>query len=69
MRGIPRAAAQEHLPVLGSSQTAEEIANPFSICGWDPDMYGLRGETEGSQAYYDSPFRTLRRLGRGLCEM
>lgn len=56
MRGIPRAAAQEHLPVLGSSQTAEEIANPFSICGWNPDMYGLRGETEGSQAYYDSLF-------------
>ena len=56
MRGIPRAAAQEHLPVRGSSQTADEIANPFSICGWNPDMYGLRRETEGSQAYYDSLF-------------
>lgn len=43
MRGIPRAAAQQHLPVLGSSQTADEIANPSSICGWNPDMYGCAG--------------------------
>ena len=54
MRGIPRAAAQNHLPVLGSSQTADEVANPSSICGWNPDMYGLRKDMEGSQAYYDS---------------
>lgn len=57
MRGIPRLAAQEHMPVLGSDLTADEIADPSSICGWNPDMYGLRRETpEGSQAYYDSLF-------------
>lgn len=63
MRGIPRAAAQQHLPVLGSSQMADEIADPSSICGWNPDMYGLRREEEGSQAYYDSLFALYAQWG------
>lgn len=63
MRGIPRVAAQEHMPVLGSEQTADEIANPSSICGWNPDMYGLRAEMEGSQAYYDSLFALYAQWG------
>ena len=54
MRGIPRIAAHRRLPVLGSSQTANEIANPASICGWNPDMYGVRKDVPGAQAYYDS---------------
>lgn len=63
MRGIPRLAAQEHLPVLGSSQRADEIADPSSICGWNPDMYGLRQETAGSQTYYDSLFALYAEWG------
>lgn len=54
MRGIPRLAAQNHLPIYGSDMTADEVADPSSICGWNPDMYGLRKGLEGSQAYYDS---------------
>lgn len=54
MRGIPRLAAQNHLPIYGSDMTADEVADPSSICGWNPDMYGLRKGMEGSQAYYDS---------------
>ena len=53
MRGIPRTAAERHLPVLGTNVTAADIANPSSICGWNPDMYGVRNVIEG-QAYYDS---------------
>lgn len=53
MRGIPRRAAQEHLPVKNSSITADMIADPYSICGWNPDMYGVRNCPEG-QLYYDS---------------
>ena len=33
--------------------TADMVANPSSICGWNPDMYGVR-DTEAGQAYYDS---------------
>ena len=54
MRGIPRLAAHRHLPILGSDARADQAADPSSICGWNPDMYGLRKNAEGSQAYYDS---------------
>ncbi len=53
MRGIPRAAAHRHCPVLGSDVTADMVTDPSSICGWNPDMYGVRA-TEAGQAYYDS---------------
>lgn len=53
MRGIPRVAAQEHLPILGSNVTADMVADPSSICPWNPDMYGVRN-CEAGQAYYDS---------------
>ena len=53
MRGIPRGAALNHLPIYGSSYTADEAADPSSICGWNPDMYGIR-DNEAGQAYYDS---------------
>ena len=50
MRGIPRIAAHQHMPILGSSATANQAADPSSICGWNPDMYGVRKMPEG-QAY------------------
>lgn len=53
MRGIPRAAAEQHLPVFGTNATADMIADPSSICGWNPDMYGVRN-CEAGQRYYDS---------------
>lgn len=53
MRGIPRGAALNHLPIYGSSYNADEAADPSSICGWNPDMYGVR-DNEAGQAYYDS---------------
>lgn len=53
MRGIPRAAAEKHLPIYNSSFMANEAADPSSICIWNPDMYGVR-DNEAGQAYYDS---------------
>lgn len=53
MRGIPRRAAEQHCAVIGAKETADRIADPASICPWNPDMYGVRN-TEGGQAYYDS---------------
>ena len=54
MRGVPRIAAHRHLPVLGTDVTANQIADPSSICGWNPDMYGVRKDVAGAQEYYDS---------------
>ncbi len=53
LRGIPREAAHRHLPLYDSTATAADIADPASICGWNPDMYGVRNTPEG-QHYYDT---------------
>lgn len=53
MRDIPRIAAHNHFKVKNCNITADMIADPSSICGWNPDMYGVRNTFEG-QAYYDS---------------
>lgn len=53
MRGIPRLAAHLHQPVKGTDAAADQIADAYSICGWNPDMYGVKDTPEG-QAYYDS---------------
>lgn len=53
MRGIPRIAAHLHGKVEGCEATADMVADPSSVCGWNPDMYGVRDTAQG-QAYYDS---------------
>ncbi len=53
MRGIPRLAAHLHSAIKNSTYTANQVANPSSICGWNPDMYGVVNSPAG-QAYYDS---------------
>ena len=53
MRGIPRKAAQEHLPILRTDVTADMVADPASIAQWNPDMYGVQN-CEAGQKYYDS---------------
>lgn len=54
MRGIPRAAAHSHTGLAGTELTAADIANPYSICYWNPDMYGVYTNKPESQQYYDS---------------
>lgn len=54
MRGIPREAAHRHLPLPGTTLTADRLADPSNICPWNPDMYGLRVNMPEAQLYYDS---------------
>ena len=54
MRGIPRIAAHNHTAIKGTDLPASEIANPYSICYWNPDMYGVYPHKPDSQLYYDS---------------
>ena len=57
MRGIPREAAHKHTALLCSNHTANEVADPSSICFWNPDMYGVRPNAHGAQEYYNSIFQ------------
>jgi hypothetical protein len=54
MRGIPRQAVRANTPVLGTKLRAQDVANTNSTCSWIDDMYGVRFETPGGRAYYDS---------------
>jgi alpha-galactosidase len=54
MRGIPRRAVAQNLPVSGSKVRAADIADPKSICRWNGDMYGVDMSKPGAQDYYDS---------------
>jgi len=54
VRGIPRQAVRANTPVLGTKLRAKDVANPDSICPWIDDMYGVRADTAGGRAYYDS---------------
>ncbi|AEY64483.1 alpha-galactosidase [Clostridium sp. BNL1100] len=63
MRGIPRIAAHNHMRVFGTDRTANEISDPYSICMWNPDMYGLEVNKQGAQEYYNSIFNLYAQWG------
>jgi len=54
MRGIPRAAVEENLPILGTKAHARDIANVLNTCSWSDAMYGVDVSKPAGQAYYNS---------------
>ncbi|SDB86171.1 Alpha galactosidase A [Sanguibacter gelidistatuariae] len=54
MRGIPRVATAAAAPILGTSHTADEVADATNRCEWNPHMDGLLPAHPAGQAYYDS---------------
>jgi alpha-galactosidase len=63
LRGIPRQAVANKLPVLGTTYTAADIANTNSRCAWNGDMYGVDMTKPGAQEYYDSVFALFASWG------
>jgi hypothetical protein len=53
MRGIPRQAVEQHLPIKATFYHAADIADKDNPCRWNPDMWGVDTKP-GAQAYYDS---------------
>jgi alpha-galactosidase len=56
MRGIPREAVAENLPIEGTQFHAADIADKINVCHWKgmEDTYGVDMSKPGAQAYYDS---------------
>jgi hypothetical protein len=54
MRGIPRAAVEKNLPILGTSAHAKDVADIGNACSWSTAMYGVDVSKPAGQAYYDS---------------
>jgi alpha-galactosidase len=59
MRGIPRQAVDQNVPILGTKVRAGDIADKRSTCGWNTDMYGVDMTKPGAQEYYDSVFALM----------
>ncbi len=59
LRGIPRQAVENNVPILGAETHAADIADKQSICRWNTDMYGVDMTKKGAQEYYDSVFALL----------
>jgi hypothetical protein len=53
VRGIPRQAVKENLPIAGSKFHATDAADTTETCPWDDSNYGVADNAAG-QAYYDS---------------
>jgi hypothetical protein len=63
VRGIPRQAVRANTPIFGTNLRAPDVANTASICPWIDDMYGMKADTAGGQAYYDSVVRQFAEWG------
>jgi hypothetical protein len=69
MRGIPKNAVAENLPIEGSTYTTKDAADLSSTCGWCKDMYGVHGDTPAGRAYYKSIFRLYASWGVDFIKM
>ena len=65
MRGIPRKAVEENLPIEGTSYHAADVADKVNVCHWKgmEDTYGVDMSKPGAQAYYDSIARLYASWG------
>lgn len=63
MRGIHRHVVDQDMPIIGSSATAKDIAEPWDVCEWNNNMVGVDPTKPGSQEYYNSLFRMYAQWG------
>jgi hypothetical protein len=56
MRGIPRRAVEQHMPIHGTHFQAADAARPVGDvareCRWNRDMYGVDASTVAGKAWY-----------------
>jgi len=53
IRGIPREAVAQNLPIAESPYRAQDAADPSDTCPWNAYNWGIKDSAAG-QAYYDS---------------
>ena len=69
LRGIPRQAVKQNLPIAGSSFRAADAADTSDTCPWNPFNYGLKTSSPAAQAYYDSIARLYAEWGVDLVKV
>jgi len=63
MRGIPRKAVEQNLPIKNSKYRAGDIADVNSICVWNHQNYGIDMSKPGAQDYYNSVYQQVADWG------
>ncbi len=63
MRGIPRQAVAQNLPIQGTPYFARDIADTNSVCVWNGSNYGIDMAKPGAQAYYNALINKLAGWG------
>jgi len=63
MRGIPRTAVANKMPIKGTEYTADQIAEPWDTCRWNNHMFGIDITKPGAQEYYNSIFELYAEWG------
>ena len=63
IRGIPRQAVEQNLPIQGTPYFTRDIADTNSVCVWNQDNYGIDMTKPGAQAYYNALINKLAGWG------
>lgn len=63
MRGVPKKAVSNNLPIKGSTKTAADIYTTADECTWLHDNYTILATKEGAQDYYNSIFELYASWG------
>lgn len=63
MRGIPRKAVEQNLPIQGTDYRARDIADTTHVCNWCRYNYGVDMSKPGAQAFYNSLINQLASWG------
>jgi len=63
LRGIPKQAVAQNLPIEGSAFHAADAADSSDVCPWNYDNYGIDASKPAGQAYYDSILRLYASWG------
>lgn len=63
MRGIPREAYYNNLPIKGTKYFAKDIAEPWDTCEWQNNLFGVDASKPGAQEYYNSIFELYAAWG------
>lgn len=69
LRGIPKLAVTQNLPIEGSAFHAVDAADQADTCPWNFDNYGVDASKPAGQAYYDSILRLYASWGVDLIKV
>ncbi|WP_167613711.1 glycoside hydrolase family 27 protein [Maribellus sediminis] len=63
IRGIPRIAVEQNLPIKGTNYHARDIADTTSVCSWKEQNFGIDMSKPGAQEYYNALIDKLASWG------